>query len=118
MLDSLRRHKNNPQCLLYHQSVYDSQVQEDRLRRKTSTTRYERVRNNLFGFGYQVAYRSLNRLLFDTKRDAVTLYVSHGNSAQRVYDRVGFVGLCGKEQPADVEDSIELGFVGTARGIW
>jgi len=52
------------------------------------------------------------------KRDAVTLYVSHGNSAQSVYDRVGFVGLCGKEQPADVEDSIELGFVGTARGIW
>ena len=52
------------------------------------------------------------------KRDAVTLYVSHGNSAQRVYDRVGFVGLCGKERPADVEDSIELGFVGTARGIW
>ena len=86
--------------------------------RNTRTTRYQRVRNNLFGFGDQVTYHSLNRLLFDMKRDAVTLYVSHGNSAQRVYDRVGFVGLCGKERPADVEDSIELGFVGTARGIW
>lgn len=71
-----------------------------------------------FGFECRVAHHSLNRLLFDMKRDAVTLYVSHGNSAQRVYDRVGFVGLCGKEQPGDVEDSIELGFVGTARGHW
>jgi len=68
--------------------------------------------------GYQIAYRSLDRLLYDVGRDAVTLYVSHGNSAQRVYDRVGFVGLCGKEQPAGVEDSIELGFVGTIRGHW
>lgn len=68
--------------------------------------------------GYWIAYRSLNSLLFDTKRDAVMLYVGHGNSAQRVYDRVGFVGLYGKEQPADVEDSLELGFVGTVRGHW
>jgi len=57
-------------------------------------------------------------LLFDTERDAVTLYVSHGNNAQRVYDRVGFVGLCGNERPGGVEDSIELGFVGTTRGHW
>jgi len=85
---------------------------------KTREKCHKRVCRNLFGFGYQVAYRGLNRLLFDVKRDAVTLYVGHGNSAQRVYDRVGFVGLCGKERPADVEDSIELGFVGTARGIW
>jgi hypothetical protein len=48
----------------------------------------------------------------------VMLYVSHGNSAQGVYDRVGFVGLCGKEQPEGVEDSIELGFLGTTRGHW
>ena len=60
----------------------------------------------------------LNRLLFDTKRDVVMLYVSHGNSAQRVYDRVGFVGLCSKEQPEGVEDAVELGFVGAARGHW
>ena len=60
----------------------------------------------------------LDRLLFDREKEAVTLYVGHGNSAQRVYDRVGFVGLCGKEQPEGVEDSIEFGFVGTARGHW
>lgn len=67
---------------------------------------------------YQMAHHGLNRLLFDMKRDVVMLYVSHGNSAQRVYDRVGFVGLCGKEQPEGVEDAIELGFVGTTRGHW
>ena len=71
-----------------------------------------------FGLGCQTAYRGLDRLLFDTKRDAVTLYVSHGNSAQRVYDRVGFVGLCGKGKAEGVEDAIELGFVGTTRGHW
>lgn len=65
-----------------------------------------------------MAHNSPNRLLFDTKSDVVALYVSHGNSAQRVYDRVGFVGLCGKGQPEGVEDAIELGFVGTARGHW
>jgi hypothetical protein len=65
-----------------------------------------------------MAHRNLNSLLSDMKKDAVMLYVSHGNGAQRVYDRVGFVGLCGKEQPADMEDSLELGFVGTVRGHW
>lgn len=103
---------------MYHQSIYDPRVQEDGLCGKTREACHKRVCRNLFGFGYQAAYRDLNRLLFDVKRDAVTLYVGHGNSAQRVYDRVGFVGLCGKERPADVEDSIELGFAGTARGIW
>jgi hypothetical protein len=72
----------------------------------------------LDSLGCPTIYHGLNRLLFDAKKDAVTLYVSHGNSAQRVYDRVGFVGLCGKAQPKGVEDSIEFGFVGTARGLW
>ena len=118
MFGCLRRYEDDPQGCLYHQSIYDPQVQEDGLCRKTCTACHERVRGSLFGFELQVAYRSWNRLLFDMKKDTVVLYVSHGNSAQRVYDRVGFVGLCGKEKPADVEDSIELGFVGTARGLW
>jgi hypothetical protein len=49
----------------------------------------------------------------------VTLYVGHNNSAQRVYDRVGYVGLCGKEKVNGVEDSLELGLVtGAPRGHW
>ncbi|KAH9951007.1 hypothetical protein B0H21DRAFT_413794 [Amylocystis lapponica] len=58
------------------------------------------------------------RLLFDCGKDCVVLYVGHDNSAQRVYDRVGFAGLCGKSKPEGVEDSLELGFVGTNRGHW
>ncbi|CCM03757.1 uncharacterized protein FIBRA_05903 [Fibroporia radiculosa] len=58
------------------------------------------------------------RLLFDCGKDCVVLYVGHENSAQRVYDRVGFAGLCGKDKPEGVEDSLELGFVGATRGHW
>ena len=58
------------------------------------------------------------RLLLDFKKEKVVLYVGHDNSAQRVYDRVGFAGLCGKPKPDGVEDSLELGFVGTDRGYW
>ena len=47
------------------------------------------------------------RLLFDCGKDSVVLYVGHENSAQRVYDRVGFAGLCGKDKPDGVEDSVE-----------
>jgi hypothetical protein len=58
-------------------------------------------------------------LLFDCGKRNVTLYVGHNNSAQRVYDRVGFVGLCGKEKVNGVEDSLELGLVtGAPRGHW
>jgi hypothetical protein len=57
--------------------------------------------------------------LFDCGKRNVTLYVGHNNSAQRVYDRVGFVGLCGKEKVTGVEDSLELGLVtGAPRGHW
>lgn len=78
-----------------------------------TTPRFRRM-----GYAEHLVRHVTRGLLFDMKRDAVTLYVSHGNSAQRVYDRVGFVGLCDKEKPAGVEDSIELGFVGTVRGHW
>lgn len=58
-------------------------------------------------------------LLLDCGKRNVTLYVGHNNSAQRVYDRVGFVGLCGKEKVNGVEDSLELGLVtGAPRGHW
>ncbi|KZT72883.1 hypothetical protein DAEQUDRAFT_663355 [Daedalea quercina L-15889] len=58
------------------------------------------------------------RLLFDCNRDCVVLYVGHDNNAQRVYDRVGYAGLCGKDKSDRVEDSLELGFRGTHRGHW
>lgn len=58
------------------------------------------------------------QLLFDFGKESVVLYVGHENSAQRVYDRVGFAGLCGRPKPDGVEDSIEVGFVGADRGHW
>ncbi|OSD06207.1 hypothetical protein PYCCODRAFT_1423076 [Trametes coccinea BRFM310] len=58
------------------------------------------------------------QLLYNVGKDSVVLYVGHENSAQRVYDRVGFAGLCGKDKPDTVEDSLELGFVGADRGHW
>ncbi|TFY82137.1 hypothetical protein EWM64_g1867 [Hericium alpestre] len=63
--------------------------------------------------------RYVTRRLLECGKRSVTLYVGHSNSAQRVYDRVGFVGLCGKAKPEGVEDALELGFVtGAPRGHW
>lgn len=62
--------------------------------------------------------RLLNRMLFERKKKSVVLYVGHQNDAQRVYDRVGFVGLCGTDKPIGVEDALELGFQNTNRGQW
>ena len=59
-----------------------------------------------------------DRLLFDCGKESVVLYVGYENSAQKVYHRVGFAGLCGDAKVDGVEDSLELGFVGSSRGHW
>ena len=56
--------------------------------------------------------------LLSCGKERVVLYVGHENSAQKVYHRVGFVGLCGDEKVEGVEDALELGFVGSSRGHW
>lgn len=61
---------------------------------------------------------SICRLLFECGQEVVVLYVGYENSAQYVYDRVGFQGLCGKPRNERIEDSLELGFVNTKRGHW
>ncbi|EJD03786.1 uncharacterized protein FOMMEDRAFT_133168 [Fomitiporia mediterranea MF3/22] len=55
--------------------------------------------------------------MLKTKQYAA-LYVGVENAAQHIYDRVGYVGLCGKVRPAFVEDVLEIGFHGTDRGFW
>ncbi|KAI0003751.1 hypothetical protein BJV74DRAFT_811524 [Russula compacta] len=71
------------------------------------------------GFAEHLVRNVTRRLLVDCGKRTVTLYVGHNNSAQRVYDRVGFVGLCGKKKVNGVEDSLELGLVtGAPRGHW
>ncbi|KAH9929661.1 uncharacterized protein B0H18DRAFT_995581 [Fomitopsis serialis] len=56
--------------------------------------------------------REVTGRLFDCGRDCVVLYVGHDNTAQRVYDRVGYAGLCGKDKSERIEDSLELGLSG------
>jgi len=72
------------------------------------------------GFAEHLVRSVTRRLLLDCGKESVVLYVGHENSARRVYHRVGFVGLSGnpEERPEDVEDALELGFVGTNRGHW
>ncbi|CAE6510488.1 unnamed protein product [Rhizoctonia solani] len=54
-----------------------------------------------------------------TAHDAVVLYVSHGNPAARVYNRVGFQGLDDTlPLPPLVENWLETGFKATDRGHW
>jgi hypothetical protein len=68
---------------------------------------------------FVLTHHAVVSLLVDCGKRTVTLYVGHNNSAQRVYDRVGFVGLCGKEKINGVEDSLELGLVtDEPRGHW
>lgn len=38
------------------------------------------------------------------------LYVSHENPAEKVYHRVGYVGLCGASRPLAADDWVEIGF--------
>lgn len=57
------------------------------------------------------------RLFLDGK-EQVVLNVGYNNTAKRVYDRIGFIGLSGQDKPDSVEDVLELGFIGTERGYW
>ncbi|KIP11092.1 hypothetical protein PHLGIDRAFT_155592 [Phlebiopsis gigantea 11061_1 CR5-6] len=66
----------------------------------------------------ELLVRRVTSHLLDGGKETVVLYVGHENSAQKVYHRVGFAGLCGDEKVDGVEDSLELGFVGSTRGHW
>lgn len=57
-------------------------------------------------------------LLTQLSKRMVVLYVGHTNSAARVYDRVGYVGLGDKPKVEGVEDWLEVGFMNTDRGHW
>ncbi|KAF8530013.1 hypothetical protein BU17DRAFT_59792 [Hysterangium stoloniferum] len=58
-------------------------------------------------------------LLNVERKQWVALYVSHENrAAEKVYDKVGFVGLCGKDRVEGVEDWVEIGFGNARLGHW
>ncbi|THV07463.1 hypothetical protein K435DRAFT_815325 [Dendrothele bispora CBS 962.96] len=58
------------------------------------------------------------RMLVDEKKKCVVLYAGINNSAQHVYDRIGFQGLCGKPREEGLDDVLEIGFLGTEKGHW
>ncbi|KAL5495095.1 hypothetical protein ACEPAI_557 [Sanghuangporus weigelae] len=61
--------------------------------------------------------RAVTEEMLKTKQHVV-LYVGIHNDAQHIYDRIGYVGLCGKTRPIGVEDVLEIGFRNTKRGHW
>ena len=57
--------------------------------------------------------------LFKEHKQSVVLFVAHDNmAAAKVYDRVGFQGLCGKPRGAGVDPWLEIGFEDTTLGHW
>ncbi|KAJ1302585.1 hypothetical protein OPQ81_002902 [Rhizoctonia solani] len=61
-------------------------------------------------FARHLVYWVTRNLLYNENKDAVVLYVSHGNPAEKVYHQIGYAGLCGAPRPAMVEDWLEVGF--------
>jgi len=109
----------HPERLRDYQSVHDAQMETPGICRAPRSQCNKAVRHHIIVPVMVKSHHAAISLLVDCGKRTVTLYVGHNNSAQRVYDRVGFVGLCGKEKVPGVEDSIELGLVtGAPRGHW
>lgn len=58
--------------------------------------------------------------LFDRGFEDISLYVSERDNreAAALYDKVGFVGLCGRPRPSHVEEWVEIAFEATIKGHW
>jgi hypothetical protein len=115
----LRCHTQYSERFRDYQSVHDAQMETPGICRASRSQCNQPVRHHFIEFFWTQTHYAVISLLVDCGKQSVTLYVGHNNSAQRVYDRVGFVGLCGKEKVNGVEDSLELGLVtGAPRGHW
>jgi predicted GNAT family acetyltransferase len=70
-------------------------------------------------FSTQVLMRLSISALLKERKDSVVLFVAHDNlAAAKVYDRVGFQGLCGKPRAEGVDPWLEVGFQDTNLGHW
>ncbi|KIJ54340.1 hypothetical protein M422DRAFT_221915 [Sphaerobolus stellatus SS14] len=57
--------------------------------------------------------------LFTLRKQWVVLYVAHNNpAAAKVYDKVGFSGLCGKPRVEGIDDWVEIGCRSAELGHW
>ncbi|KAL0576707.1 hypothetical protein V5O48_005274 [Marasmius crinis-equi] len=69
------------------------------------------------GSAERLVHYATTRTLTAGKKSAVVLYVGVHNSARKMYDRIGFTGLYQKPG-VDLEEALELGFIGTEKGHW
>lgn len=52
-------------------------------------------------------------------KKTVVLHVGRENAAQRIYSRIGFVGLCGEDDKmVDKDGVLEIGFNSGGKGFW
>ncbi|KZS96200.1 hypothetical protein SISNIDRAFT_483585 [Sistotremastrum niveocremeum HHB9708] len=71
------------------------------------------------GCAERLVRRVCQHLLLQERKKSVVLYVAHDNiAAAKVYDRVGFAGLCGKPKVDGVHPWLEVGFHNTELGHW
>ncbi|KAF8531271.1 hypothetical protein JB92DRAFT_2825217 [Gautieria morchelliformis] len=65
------------------------------------------------------AHSQLCSFLVTQRKQWVVLYVAHNNpAAAKVYDKVGFTGLCGKPRADGVDDWLEIGCRNAEIGHW
>ncbi|KAG7099710.1 hypothetical protein E1B28_001528 [Marasmius oreades] len=69
------------------------------------------------GFAERLVRYATNNALTDGGKTAVVLYVGVENSARKIYDRIGFMGLYQKPNVV-FEEALELGFIETEKGHW
>jgi len=71
------------------------------------------------GCAERLVRRVCQHALLKERKDSVVLFVAHDNlAAAKVYDRVGFQGLCGKPRVEGVDPWLEVGFQDTNLGHW
>lgn len=72
------------------------------------------------GLGKRLVAWVCDHLLFDQGYDDVSLYVDEQQTpdAAALYDKVGFMGLCGRPRPPHVEPWVEIAFENTIKGHW
>ncbi|KAF8580146.1 hypothetical protein K439DRAFT_1637278 [Ramaria rubella] len=71
------------------------------------------------GCAERLVRKVCRNLLLTQRKQWVVLYVAHNNpAAAKVYDKVGFTGLCGKLRVEGVDDWIEIGCRNAQIGHW
>ena len=115
--------------LVYNHQVWVYETDRGRIATIVAVTRISRnvatiikvytcVTRRKQGCAERLVREVVREMLYRLGKQRVVLYVGNGNTAAKVYDRVGFLGLHGEDGTEDVEEWLELGFKGACRGHW